>query len=148
MSLPAEAGPVLLAQEKTKSLQIRVQFAPGKRLWAAELARVALPRRTAPGGSQEHLPHPARETTSPGTVGAIPQLTHGCPTALLGCRGTGWSSRQERGTRAAALPLVLGALQEVIFDVAHAVHLVTWGHPPVEAVPAEVVLVWGKEAER
>lgn len=80
--------------------------------------------------------------------GATPQLTHGCPTALLGCRGTGWSSRQECDTRAAALLLVLGALQEVIYDVAHAVHLVTWGHPPVEAVPAEVVFVWGKEAAR
>jgi len=38
MSLPAEADPALLAQEKIKSLQIRVQFAPGKRLRAAELA--------------------------------------------------------------------------------------------------------------
>lgn len=43
---------------------------------------------------------------------------------------------------------MLGALQEVVSDVSHAVHLVTWGHPPVEAVPAEVVLVWEKEAER
>lgn len=39
---------------------------------------------------------------------------------------------------------MLGALQDVILDVAHPIHLVARRHSPVEAAPAEVVFVWGR----
>lgn len=84
---------------------------------------------------------------------ARPGQPHGRPPALPGRRGPGWASRGPgtggvgqgaRRLERPLWPLVLGALQEVVLDVAHAVHLVARSHPPVEAALAEVVLVWAR----
>jgi len=124
--LPAEPSPTRPSwlRRKTKSLRIRVRFAPGKHLCVAELAaaRVPLPSRGSPGwAAPEGRPRDSLPLPAPGMAKPPPRqgLPHGCEVARPpaprgfrlrdGSRGSGAVGREPRAGWSRAPGWVLSA---------------------------------------